>query len=161
MPNAKKDKIWHNIFIIGIAIKGIDGVLELIGGILLLFVKSDLLANIVRELFRHELAQDPTDLIANYLIHESQYITPNFLSFASLYLIIHGFIKISIAAGLWAKKLWAYNLAGFALALFVLYQTARFINTLSVVLLFLTLIDAIILILLRLEYNRAKKIRNT
>ena len=139
---------------IGIIIKGIDGILELISGVILFLIKSDLITKIIQTLFQHELVQDPTDIIANYLIHTSQNLTISALSFATIYLIIHGSVKIGLVLGLWYKKLWAYPLVGVILSLFIIYQLIKFFSTHSIILLFLTSIDVLIIILLRFEYKR-------
>lgn len=156
MFKLRKDKILHDLFIIGIIIKAIDGVLELIGGITLSLVKSDLISKIIQTLFQHEIAQDPSDFIANYFVQLSHSLSISIISFAAIYLIIHGSIKLGLFSGLWYKKLWAYPLAGVVLSLFVVYQFIRFFNTHSALLLFLTLIDILILVLLRFEYKRLK-----
>ena len=150
----ERRKILHDLFLIGIIIKCIDGILEFIGGIALAFAKTDIIINLVQKLFQHELIQDPTDIVANYLVKTSQNLSIGILTFASIYLIIHGLIKIGLFLGLWYKKIWAYPLAGIILSLFVIYQSIRIFNTHSILLLFLTLVDIFILILLRLEYKR-------
>ncbi len=46
-------------FRIAVALKGLDGVLEVAGGLALLFVSPSSINHIVRALTAHELAQDP------------------------------------------------------------------------------------------------------
>lgn len=152
----KKSQILHISFIIGILFKGIDGFWELIGGLFLVFAKSGSIPIIIQTVFQHELSQDPTDLIANYLINLSQTMSLNTLSFAAIYLIIHGSIKLGLFLGLWLKKIWAYPLATILLSLFMVYQLIRLSYTHSFLLLFLTLIDIIIIFLLKSEYKRLK-----
>jgi len=156
MFKIKKEKALHDLFIIGIIIKGIDGILELIGGIILISIKSNSISKIIQTIFQHEIAQDPTDLIANYFIQLSQTLSISTISFAAIYLIIHGSIKLGLFSGLLYKKLWAYPLAGILLSLFVIYQLIRFSSTHSIFLLFLTLVDILIIVLLRFEYKRLK-----
>ena len=47
----KKDTALHDLFILGIFIKGIDGALELIGGIILISIPSHSVASVVQSLF--------------------------------------------------------------------------------------------------------------
>jgi uncharacterized membrane protein len=56
--------VLDKTFKIGLALKGLDGVLEVIGGILLLFLSPHAIEHIVRTLTAHELREDPHDLIA-------------------------------------------------------------------------------------------------
>jgi uncharacterized membrane protein len=151
---VNKGKILHDLFRVSIAIKGIDGILEFISGISLMFIKSDFLSNIVQLLFQHELVQDPTDLVANLLIKSTQHLSTGTISFAAFYLIIHGLIKIGIVTSLLFRKLWAYPLGGVVLFIFVVYQVLRVLKTHSLILIFLTAIDILIIALLRSEYKR-------
>lgn len=155
MSNPKK-YILHILFLIGIIIKCINGILELIGGFVLIFTKSNFIANIVQAIFQHELVQDPTDFIANYFIQASQHLSVSVLLFLAVYLIIHGIVKIGLFLGLWYEKLWAYPLAAVVLSLLIIYQSIRIFAYHSLVLLFLTLLDVVILVLLRFEYRRLK-----
>lgn len=156
-----KDKILHDLFITSIIIKGIDGTLEFLGGLTLILVKSNSISDIVQTVFQHELTQDPTDLIANYLIETSQALSISTISFMSIYLLIHGAIKMGLFTGLWYRKAWIYPLAGILLSLFVTYQFIRFFHTHSIVLLFLTSIDLLIIILLKFEHKRQLSLQNS
>lgn len=147
-------ELIHRLFRISILIKGIDGILEFIGSLVLFFVSSSLITNFVETIFQHELTQDPTDIIANYLINTSLNLSLSTQLFAAIYLFIHGIIKVGLVSSLWYNKLWAYPLSGFILVVFVIYQVFRLINHYSLILLLLTIIDLIIIILLRFEYKR-------
>ncbi len=153
----ERERILHRIFITSIIIKGMDGILELLGGIALFIVRSESLTGLVRSVFSHELVQDPTDLLANFLLHAAQTATASTVSFIAFYLIIHGAIKIGLVAGLMLKKLWAYPLAGVVLSLLVIYQVIRIIRAHSILLIILTVVDLIIIALLHSEYMRLKK----
>ena len=56
-------------FKIGLVLKGLDGVLEFVGGILLLFLSPSAINHLVRGLTAHELSEDPRDVVARYLVH--------------------------------------------------------------------------------------------
>ena len=51
----------HRLFQVAVVVKGIDGVLEFIGGVLLLFVSPTALHRLVIMLTQHELAEEPDD----------------------------------------------------------------------------------------------------
>ena len=156
MLKINKAKAVHDFFLAGIIFKGIEGILEFIAGISLLFIKSGLIINLVQRIFYHELLEDPKDFIATHLTQASQHITIGAMAFASAYLLIHALINIILFLALWHKKSWAYPLAGAVLSLFSAYQLIRFFRTHSVMLLFLTIVDIVIIILLRSEYKRSK-----
>ena len=146
--------LLHRIFRISILMKGIDGILETVGGLLLLFINKHSIAAAVRTLFSHELAQDPSDIVARFLIRLTENMSLNTRLFGALYLLIHGVIKIFLVGSLWRRKLWAYPLAGVILVVFVIYQIFRIVHSYSVMLLILTVIDIVIIVLLRFEYRR-------
>ena len=58
----KGNNIFHKSFKIGILVKGIDGVLEIMGGILLVFLNPSRLNKLVVLLTQHELLEDPKAL---------------------------------------------------------------------------------------------------
>ena len=59
-------------FDIGIFFKGLDGVLEIMGGLLLFVVKPQTVTGIITTLTQHELSEDPHDLIASQLVQLAQ-----------------------------------------------------------------------------------------
>lgn len=143
----------HRLFLIGVFIKGLDGLLELTSGILLLLVSRADLNNVVLNLTAPELAEDPDDLIANFLRHAVHHLSLNTKYFASIYLLIHGAVKVSLMVGLLRGKLWAYRPALFVLVIFVLYQIYRYSHTHSLALLVFTVLDVLIILLVFFEYR--------
>jgi uncharacterized membrane protein len=66
-------KIEHTFFLLSVWSKGVAGLLETIGGLLLLFIPHGGLNALVVFLTAPELAEDPTDRIATLLqrtVHE-------------------------------------------------------------------------------------------
>jgi uncharacterized membrane protein len=153
----KKNKLWHILFLIGIFFKGVDGVLECFGGLILLFSKHSTIIKYTDILFHNELAEDPNDIIANYLFNLAGSITKGTEFFVAIFLLVHGIIKISIVTGLYLRKLCVYPLAELILSLFIIYQLCRFSHTLSVLLIFLTIVDVFIVFLIWTEYRRLRQ----
>ncbi len=149
-----KKSIVHVSFEIGLLLKGIHGLMEIIGGVLLLFLNPDRLNWLTRFLTLHELSEDPKDRVANFLISLSSSFTISTQHFAVIYLISHGIIKFILILLLWRKKLWAYPLTIVSLILFIAYQVYRYTLTQSVFLILLTIFDAIMIALTFLEYKR-------
>jgi len=150
-------KIEHTIYRTVVAIKGIDGILELIGSFFVSVFSSRFIYRIVQIVFNHELATDPDDYIANYLLQASQSLSLGRKFFVAFYLFIHGVIKIGLVYALLSKNARLYIVAGGVLGLLVIYQIIRFSFTHSLVLLALTLLDIVILLLIHNEYRRVKK----
>ena len=149
--------ILHEIFLAGIFIKLIDGILQLIGGTILLIVKSNIITKFIQRLYEHELFEDPKDWIANYIVQATHSITFSMMIFIGIYLVIHGIINIGLFLGLWHHQTWAYPLATIILSIFVVYQTVRIIRSHSLILLLITLVDVSLIVLMQFEYKNAKR----
>jgi uncharacterized membrane protein len=143
-----------------ITVKGIDGLLEAVGGVLLWFVKPESLGGSLQGIFQHELSRDAHDFIAAHLLHASEKFAHSDPLFASIYLFSHGLIKAMLSAFLWMNELWAYPLAIGVFSAFSVYQVYRFTHTHSITLLLLTVFDLLIVYLTWEEYRVEKSRRS-
>jgi len=100
-------KIEHTLFLLSVWSKGVAGLVETIGGLLLLFIPQAGLNALIIFLTAPELAEDPTDRIATLLQHMVQELAADTKLFASGYLIVHGVIKVFLVAGLLGHRLWS------------------------------------------------------
>ncbi len=115
----------HRTFEVGMFLKGLDGVLEVVGGILLLAVSPQAIAHLVRVLTAHELSEDPHDLVARYLLHTTGHLTASTTLFGAIYLLSHGAAKVVLVALVLRDKLWAYPWMIALLLAFIGYQIYR------------------------------------
>ena len=159
MKLIPKEKTLHGLFRIGIFLKGLDGILEIAGGLLLLFVSRAAMNQVVRILTQHELQEDPDDWFANLVRQAVAHISVNTKIFASLYLVGHGFIKLLLVVGLWQNKLWSYPTALAFLLGFIGYQIYRINLSFSWGLMFLTAFDFVVALLVWHEYGWLKQHR--
>lgn len=150
------NSIFHKGFQIGLFIKTIDGILEIIGGILLIFLNPHKLNNLVAWLTHHELSEDPRDVIANFMIKLSSKFTISAQYFGVFYLSSHGIVRLILIILLWKRKPWAYPLTIVSLILFIIYQIYRYILQPSSGLIILTIFDIVMIILTFIEYRRIK-----
>jgi len=146
--------VLDDIFEVGIFIKFGYGILQLIAGLMLIFLSQDSVGKIFQALTSQELIEDPKDIIANFFIHISQSLSIKVQTFAGIYLLVHAAINIGLFILLWQKKRWAFPVAGSILAVLAAYQIYLISQTHSIFLLFLTIVDVLILLLLRFEYKR-------
>ena len=79
--------LLRGTFRTGITLKGLDGLLEAVGGVLLWFIKPDSLGATLQDIFEHELSRDPHDFVAAHLLHVSQKFASSDPLFASIYLL--------------------------------------------------------------------------
>jgi uncharacterized membrane protein len=146
-------------FKIGLVLKGLDGILEVIGGILLLFLSPDAIEHLVRMLTAHELSEDPHDAVARYLLHTTAHLGHGTTLFGAIYLLSHGLAKIVLVALVLRGKLWAYPWLIVLLLAFIAYQLYQIIFVhFSAGLTALTIFDAFLVWLTWREY-RSKRAR--
>ena len=158
MTTSRKEKALHDFFLISIWIKGLVGVIETVAGIVLLVVTQQALAALVVRWTDPELTEDSHDLIATWLRNSAEHWGAGTQTFASVYLIVHGLIKILLVAGLMRKKMWAYPVSIWVLGAFIVYQCYRFTVTHSVWLVLLTLLDIVVVFLIFHEYRMRKAV---
>jgi len=155
-----REKLLHWAFEVGIWFKGIDGVLELIGGVLLLCTAPDTVNHFIVDLTERELRQDPGDFICNTLRHAGDHFSDKTRFWGSAYLLSHGAIKVFLATGIILGKLWAYPTAMIIIGGFILFQSGRLTVHFSWPLLAATVIDIVIVLLVWREYHRDKRRRH-
>lgn len=148
----KPNWLQHSAFRAGIATKGFDGVLEMVGGVLLWFVKPSSFAWL-ETFWLGVLAKSHHDFIAVHMLHMSERLTSTDPVFASFYLLSHGLVKVILAIALWMNELWAYPLAIAVFSAFCLYQVYRYTFTHSEALIWLTVFDIGVVILTWREYR--------
>jgi uncharacterized membrane protein len=137
-------------------LKGLDGVLELVGGILLLLVSPQQIGSIARLLTQHELSEDPHDLIANALVHATGNLSASASLFGAIYLLLHGLVKVVLVWAVLQEKLWAYPWMIAFLLVFIAYQLYKILVSFSWGMALLTAFDIFIVWLTWREYRRHK-----
>ena len=150
-----KEKSIREIFFISLVLKGLDSLLEILGGVLFLFTGT--VTTLLTFLIQKELIEDPTDFVANQIQHSLPYFSGHAQSFGAFYLLSHGIVKIILVVSILRGKFWAYPAMIVVLFLFIIYQLYRFSYTHSSFLLLLTLFDLLIIVLTWHEYRVVKK----
>ncbi len=157
----ERAKILHRLYVVGLWLKGVDGILEVLGGVLFLAVPAATLARIVAVLTQHELSEDPSDWVANHVRAFAGSFLGETKPLAGFYLLGHGGIKIILVwGGLLKGRTWAFPTALGVLGAFILYQSYRIVHRFSMVLLVLTIVDALVWLLIGREYGRMKSSRS-
>ncbi len=155
-----REKYIHDLFDLGVILKGIDGLIEAAGGLFLMFSSRSRLDAIVSFFTRAELVEDPHDAIANYLTHAFRGFSGAAQFFGSAYLLLHGVVKIALVVGLLRNRLWAYPVAIAVFGAFGLYQLYYIFLDYSPFLVALTVLDLAIILLTWHEYRYRKAHRS-
>lgn len=140
---AERRRLLDRTFDISIILKGLDGLIEAIGGILLFVVSADSLNQLALRLTRAELSQDPNDFIAHRVLRLTADLHHT-KTFGAIYLLSHGATKIVLVAALLKQQRWAYpSMIAFLIA-FIAYQAYRMGEAPSIALALLTVFDAFV-----------------
>ncbi|MEO7617379.1 MAG: DUF2127 domain-containing protein [Candidatus Saccharibacteria bacterium] len=141
-------------FEVSILLKGIDGILEIIGGILLLLVSPANINKIATSLTQHELVEDQRDFFASHILQFTHHLTGGALLFGAIYLLSHGIVKIVLIAEILQNRLWAYKGLIVLTIGFIIYQLYRFTYTHSISLILLSVFDVVVVYLTLKEYQK-------
>jgi uncharacterized membrane protein len=140
------------MFDIAVAIKALDGVLEIAGGYFLAF-KPGWVGPAAATWAATVLDHNPASRIALALSQWGNGLTLDTEHFASSYLVAHGAAKVFIAWGLIREKLWAFPTALVVFGLLIVYQLYRFAHTHSVTLAVLVTLDLLVCYLIWREWG--------
>ena len=153
---AHRDRLRHRLFTLGVLVKGLDGLLEVVAGLLLLAASHAQITTWVFALTRHELVEDPRDVVANLLRRVVLHLSTSTQVFGAAYLLGHGAIKIFLAGALLRNRRWAYPAALAVIGGFIAYQLYRVSYSHSLGLAALTLFDTVVEILIYAEYRATR-----
>jgi uncharacterized membrane protein len=159
LSKAFDEKTLHRVFNIGLILKGIIALLEILAGIVAYSITQQFLLNLVLAVFHEELIGDPHDFMANFLIQSVQKFSVSTQLFTSIYLLGHGIIKAILLAGLLRGKFGYYPAAIVVFVLFVVYQIYIYSFTHSIWLLLITLLDIAVIWLTWHEYRYMREYR--
>ncbi len=156
MSWSRRKDLLDRTFEVAIILKGLDGMLEVVGGLVLLVVTPATINRIVTALTQHELSQDPHDFIATHLLNTAHGLSKSAVLFGSLYLLLHGAVKIVLVVALLRNKLWAYPWMIAFLLVFIVYQIYRIALVPSAGLAALTVFDVFVVWLTFREYQKQR-----
>lgn len=139
-----------------VLLKGLDALIEIAGGIALWLINPSFIVRLAALLTQDEIAEDPRDLVANYLRHAAARLSVGSEHFMAIYLFSHGIVKLFAVVALLKNKLWGYPLSIFVFGGFIVYQIYRFTLTRGIGLIALTVFDLIVICLIWLEYRAVK-----
>ena len=151
------------LFRIAVILKGIDGGVQLLGGLLLIVVPPAAITGLANAVITRDLVGDPNGSLAHHL----QTAAGNFVGggeggtrlFAIIYLLAHGVIKLGLMWALLRKVLVAFPIGVVVLAGFVVYEIWRAVHTHSIALPIFAALDVVIIVLVIREYLKLRRER--
>ncbi|OUL73512.1 hypothetical protein CA601_43860 [Paraburkholderia hospita] len=142
----------HLFFEVSLWSKAVFALSEIVAGVATYFIPLRFFLTVVLSVTRKEFAEDPRDLVANFLLHTVQHLSIG-AQFAAIYLVGHGIIKLWLIVGLLRQRLWYYPVSIIVFGLFISYQVYRYTFTQSVWLLLVTALDIVIIVLTWQEHR--------
>lgn len=158
--SSRRDFVLDWVFLIGVLFKALDGLVELLVGIPALFITKVQLLALAHALTSGELAEDPHDVIANLILHESAKLGAGVLLLGGIYLVIHGAVKVAIVAALILGTRRVYPWAIGALTVLLVVQLVDLVIKFSFGVLALTVFDIVIIWLTLREWREGRTLHD-
>ena len=158
---ARPHKLLDRVFNVSISLKGINGVLELLGGSALLFIDVGHIRELLRWISVHAVAAHQHSSMSRWIEGFADRLGADSTTFAAWYLLIHGFIKVGLVWALLRQKTWAYPWMLIVLVIFVTYQCYEIIVHFTWGMLALTVFDIFIVVLTWREWRLHRGRRGT
>lgn len=146
-------KHFHRIFELGIFLKAVNGVIEIISGSLVLFVSKTTFYRIFLLLARRELFEDPNDKVVIFASRFLLHLSADTKIFVAAYILAHGLVNIFLAFGLHRRKPWSYPAAIAFISAVIVYQIYRVAVHHSLTLAAITVFDCFFVWLTWREYK--------
>ena len=151
--SSNREKALRRLFRVGLFLKAIHSLIDLIGGAALYFASSEAILSLAQVLTRHELLEDPNDAVATFLLRSAESLSIDRKSAAVIYLLSHGAVELFLVVMVLRERPWAYPLFMIALGLLIGYQTYQLSLGWSLWLIALTVFDLVVLVLTWHEYR--------
>ena len=156
-----RERILDLAFLIGVAVKGVDGLIELVGGAILMFVTPEQLLGLTRSVLAGELAEDPDDPIANWILRSVGHLSGGGSTFLAAYLLVHGIVKLAVVVALFTGSRRVYPWAIVVLLAFLVYQIYELVTAPTAGVVILTALDVFVIALTWREWRHGRTLHQT
>lgn len=154
----KPGSIAHLAYLVTIAVKGFDGAVELVIGLLILLAGGERIYLFILRLTAPELDDHPDSRVAHAIRHGASGLVSGQSGFAVTYLLIHGALKLGLASALLrGGSRWIYPLGALILVGFIAFMSYRLSERWSGLLFGFALFDLLTLALVLNEWSRTAR----
>ena len=162
MKKLRGARWFDAVYRTGVAIKGLDGAIELLAGVVLLVAPQlvhQLLQVLAGDAYRH--TGEVWQFVATYIARLDGEFTHSAALFLIVFLVLHGTVKLALAYCLLRRIVWAYPYALGLLGLFLVYQAyVLVLHPLSIGMWLFTLLDVVIVWLVWGEWKDLREARS-
>jgi uncharacterized membrane protein len=146
----KPHSLLDTLFEGGLILKGLTGIAELIGAIILIAIPE----SVANSMVLNGVSILPKGIIANTILDSEHSLWTGQHTFAIAFLLVHAGVKFVIVIGLLRNQRWAYPFSLVALALMITYQCYDMAHKFSVLMFVITVFDIFIIWLVYREYKK-------
>ena len=151
----KRTIFFHYAYIVTLFVKGFDGAIETLAGIIVGIVGTHRFYMFVVRATANKFAHDPNNPIVHLLRHWFLGLTTTSNSFVALFLFVNGALKLAVAISLLCGKRWIFPPAMAIFSAFILYMSYRLAMHWSWWLFGFSLLDLLTLALVANEWRNA------
>lgn len=153
MDNAARGHWLHEAFEASLILKAVFAAAEALAGLALFVPMRGALIRAAHWLTVHEVAEDPADPLAQWLLAQAQAFSIEVQHFWAWYLLGHGALKLAVVYGLFRGWRAAYPAGMAVLGGFVVWQVHHWLIAGSPVLLAISGFDLLVIWLIRQEWR--------
>jgi uncharacterized membrane protein len=157
MASAAEERRIHQVFLVSLAIKAVDALLELVAALLVAVLDAEALQHTALVIAGKHLGTHPHDRVFLWFATVAANFSIEAKTFAAIYLASHGIVKLLLVIGLWRNQAWAYPVSLIVFAGFIVYQLYRFTFTHSAFLIVLTVFDLVVMVLVWHEWRQRRR----
>lgn len=149
----EQQQTGHRLFIVTLVAKAVLGAVQLLTAFAIYVGLAEKLPALAQWLFKAELAEDPNDFLATYIISLLGISPTSDLTFYTIYFSAHGVLHIAVVIALLNGASWAHYAAIVVLWAFVAYQMFEWAHVGGTALLILTAIDLLVIFITMREHR--------
>jgi uncharacterized membrane protein len=151
--SPKSTTLFHRAYQAAIAIKGLDGGIETLAGLLVAIAGTERLYNFAIWITAPEIASNPDSKTAHLIRHGASGLMHASETFVVFYLLVHGILKLGIAINLLRESDWIFPPAVVILTGFVIFMSYKLTVHWSAWLLGFALFDTLTIALVLNEWR--------
>lgn len=146
----------HLAYLGAITIKGLDGLIEAVAGLILTLVTSKQIYDFAIWATAPELARHPGNHTAHAIRHGAYGFAHSPHKFAIVYLLAHGLLKMGLAINLFIEHLWIFPVSAIVLLGFIVFMGVKLGTHWSPWLFAFAVFDTVTLVLVLNEWRQRR-----
>ena len=156
LARQKDQSFVHRAFWLSLFLKGLDGALQLLGGVVVILFEPGTLGRAYRWLTRFLMGKSSHNAEADFIREAASSFHISVEVLVCIYLLTHGIIKVLLVYGLLRERLWVFPAAFAGFGFFLALEIYRISQHFYWAILILMCIDIFVIIMVFLEYKKVK-----